>query len=95
MKITYDTLPTVVGVMHEMLIEIKQQLVQNKSSEQVTTPAMLVNSKQFCNHYDISMATLNRWRRKKKVPYIRLGGSYRYDLNAVNAALEVNRRGRS
>jgi hypothetical protein len=95
MEIDFNNLPKVVGVMHDMLFEIKKQLIPTKSSNSVTTPAMLVNSKQCCDYLKISLPTLNRWKSKGKVSYIKLGGSIRYDLNTVTKELEVNRRAKS
>lgn len=94
MRLTFDTLPTMVGEMYEKLTKIEQHLVPTTDSKQVSTPALLINSQQFCDHFKISMPTLIRWRKKSKISFIKLGGSIRYDLNTVIAELEIARRNR-
>jgi hypothetical protein len=49
---------------------------------------------QVCEGLSISLQTLMLWRKKGKIPYLKIGSSIRYDYNKVIAALEVvNKKG--
>ena len=48
----------------------------------------------LCKFLNITEPTLIRWRNKGKIPFMQIGGRYRYDKNAVAKALESgNKKG--
>lgn len=52
------------------------------------------NQRKTCEALDITEPTIIRWRNKGKIPFMQIGSSIRYDLNAVIKALEVtNKKG--
>lgn len=52
----------------------------------------IVTGDFICDEFKISRQTLNRWKNKGKVPFLQIGTSIRYDLNAVVKALEVSKK---
>jgi hypothetical protein len=48
----------------------------------------IVSEKELCEHLNISGPTAIRYRKKGKIPFMKVGSSIRYDLNKVFAALE-------
>ena len=53
--------------------------------------ANLINSKELSQKLGISAPTLFRWRKKGKIPYLRVGESIKYNLADVIKAIEVRR----
>jgi excisionase family DNA binding protein len=51
----------------------------------------LINSRELSQKLGISAPTLFRWRKKGKIPYLRLGESIKYNLADVIKAIEVRR----
>lgn len=47
-----------------------------------------ITGKELCKYLGISEPTLIRWRKKGKIPFLRVGGVLRYDKAAVSKALE-------
>jgi hypothetical protein len=51
----------------------------------------LINSRELSQKLGISIPTLFRWRKKGKIPYLRVGKSIKYNLGDVIKAIEVRR----
>ncbi len=51
----------------------------------------LINSRELSQKLGISAPTLFRWRKKGKIPYLRVGESIKYNLVDVIKAIEVRR----
>lgn len=54
-------------------------------------PAEIINSEELCRRLDISEPTLVSWRRKKKIPFIKIDGVIRYNWPAVISQLETKK----
>lgn len=87
-NLTFNELPKAVGLLHDKLSHIEQQLAQS-SVAFVTTVSKPVNTKELCKFLSISEATCIRWRKKNRIPYLKIGGSIRYEIKSVVEALEV------
>lgn len=53
-----------------------------------------VTAPELCQYLNISPPTLIRWRKKGKIPFLKIGGSIRYDKVAVIAAIENKKGGK-
>jgi len=49
-----------------------------------------IDTQQLLKVLAISPATLNRYKKRGIIPYIKLGNVHRYDLDKVIRALEYN-----
>jgi excisionase family DNA binding protein len=54
-----------------------------------------LTAKELCAFLGISQSSLIRWRKKSLIPSLRVGGSIRYDREAVVKAIEQKKGGRS
>lgn len=82
--------------LEQRLINIENLLKQSHSNEGavVTAPREIIDSKTLCLRLGITEPTLIKWRNRKKVPFLKLGGSIRYDWNQVCDALNgTNKKG--
>ena len=52
-----------------------------------------INTKELCSFLDITQPTLIRWRKKGKVPFLKIGSRILYQKSAVLSALENKKRG--
>lgn len=43
----------------------------------------LVDAGAVADRLNVSRATVHSWRRRGEIPAVRLGGTYRFDLDAV------------
>lgn len=53
-----------------------------------------INQQEICRFLDITEPTLIRWRKKGKIPFLKIGSRILYQKSAVLAALE-NKKGGS
>jgi excisionase family DNA binding protein len=69
-----------------------QEMVADALSARETPTETLekpLTEKELCAYLRLSRPTLLRWRKSGQIPYFRVGGSYRYNLKKVIAALDV------
>ena len=59
---------------------------QGKNEQPITT-------KELINFLDITEPTLIRWRKKGKIPFLKIGSRILYQKSVVLAALENKKRG--
>jgi len=52
-----------------------------------------INTKELISFLDITEPTLIRWRKKGKIPFLKIGSRILYQKSAVLAALENKKRG--
>lgn len=43
----------------------------------------LINSEEMCQRFSISPVTLQRWRDRKEIPYVRIDGIVRYIIKRL------------
>ncbi|HMK18126.1 MAG TPA: helix-turn-helix domain-containing protein [Chitinophagaceae bacterium] len=67
--------------------EVKE-ILKNIPSAYVAQVPEIINSKELCKRLDLSEPTLIAWRKKKAIPFIRIGSSIRYNWPKVVEALE-------
>ncbi|OYD42328.1 helix-turn-helix domain-containing protein [Sphingobacterium cellulitidis] len=53
---------------------------------------ILMDSDQICSKFGITRQTLKLWRERKEIPYIQIGGIYRYDFNKIIQLKETKRK---
>lgn len=86
-RITLDQFPEAVELLLSEINELKaliteKQAVGNDHQERPIT------TKQLCEHLGITEPTVIRWKKKGKIPYMRIGASVRFNLKDVLKALE-------
>jgi excisionase family DNA binding protein len=69
------------------LREIKEKISSMPAAIAAPTPEIITGD-ELCKRLNISEPTLIKWRRKKKIPVIALGQTYRYNWPAVVSSLE-------
>ncbi len=71
--------------------------VENLKPESALLPVGInkpLTAKELCAFLGISPASLIRWRSKGLIPSFRVGGSIRYDRDAVLRAIEQKKGGK-
>lgn len=53
---------------------------------------ILMDSDEICAKFGITRQTLQVWRERKEIPYIQIGGVYRYDFNKIIQVKETKRK---
>ena len=56
--------------------------------EEVKTDDKLVTTAELCAYLGITPQTLIRYKKKYKIPFVQLGGSFRYSIPEVKKALK-------
>lgn len=51
----------------------------------------LLNEAGLCEALGVCRATVYLWRKKKRIPFFKVGGQYRYSLEEVLAATRVSK----
>jgi len=51
------------------------------------------NIEQVAEHYQVSISTVRSWIRGGTIPFIRVGGMYRFRMSEVDAAFVASTRG--
>ena len=74
----------------ELIAGILQNELQNISHGTNTVGSKPVTGKELCDYLHISEPTLIRYRNKGKIPCLVVGDQYRYNIEQVVKALEVN-----
>ena len=46
-------------------------------------PTNLISTEELANVLKVNSQTITRWRKKNRIPYLKIGKSYRYDYNLV------------
>lgn len=92
--LTLEKVPQAVSQIQDQLDRL---LLAVLSTEHQSTllPGKPITTKELCKFLNISTTTCIRWRKKGRIPFLRIGGSVRYDRNAVITALESKNGGRS
>lgn len=49
----------------------------------------LVNAKELAKYLGLSLRTIRTYTKDKKIPYLKIGTQYRYDIEAVVKSMEV------
>ena len=52
-----------------------------------TLPQKLITEKELCQYLGISLPTAIRYRQKRKIPFVKIGSSIRYNVEEVLKAL--------
>ena len=64
-----------------------------RSTAEAKDTKPLANTRRLCVFLGITEPTVIRWRAKGKIPFIKIGSIYRYDLDAVAQALSIQKKG--
>ena len=62
--------------------EMKDETISGKAAREIITPD------ELCKRLGLSIGTLIRYRKKRKIPWLEVGSSIRYDFEKVCQALE-------
>ena len=72
-----------------------QNLGLNSNTIKPVAGSNPITTKELCKYLKISSVTCIRWRKKGKIPFMKIGGSIRYDKAAVLAAIESSNGGKA
>ena len=67
--------------------EIKE-LVKNINQVPAAQPVEVIDTQELCKRLDLSEPTIITWRKKKTIPFFRIGSSVRFNWLKVVEALE-------
>lgn len=67
---------------------IKEELAEIKERQLAQPKVEIIDNEVLCKRLDVTRATLGRWRKQKKIPFIQEGGVIRYNYPRVIEALE-------
>ena len=73
--------------------DLKELVLQNRNITPVVS-AEIIDTKELCKRLDVSEPTIIRWRRQKKVPFIKIDGVIRYNWPEVVKSLESKSYGK-
>lgn len=80
----------------ELLQQVRMIVCEEleKYHSQIAQPILSrpITQKELCNYLDVSVQTIIRWKNKKKIPFMNIGSSVRFDLQKVLDALEQKKR---
>lgn len=80
------------GKLKEIISEvITEKLPKQSEVSHSVFPAKLATEKELCDFLGIGSATANRWRQKRKIPFVQIGVTIRYNLKEVMEALTVKK----
>jgi excisionase family DNA binding protein len=65
-----------------------KELIKSRPVEQPAAVPEIINTEELCKRLDLSEPTLISWRKKKVIPFMRVGSSIRYNWPKVIEALE-------
>ena len=87
LSFSFDSLPSI-------LAQLQTEILDLRSKVESAQPEIgrIVNGVQLCEVLDITAPTLIRWRKAGKIPFMSIGGAYRYDINAVVAAIANSKK---
>jgi excisionase family DNA binding protein len=60
----------------------------NETSAAPLTAKEIINTATLCERLDITKPTIITWRKKGKIPFLKIGSAIRYDWVEVVKALE-------
>ena len=86
-NISFDALPYAVSQINSRLERIEELLTKLPSTP-APTKGKAITTKELCEALKVTEPTIIRWRNKGKIPFMRIGVSYRYDVEAVLKAIE-------
>jgi DNA invertase Pin-like site-specific DNA recombinase len=91
LKELYDILkPAIKKELEErdiLLLEVVNKLLKEELKSRT-----VVTEKTLIKQLNVSRQTLSKWRREGKIPYYRINGSIRYNIDEVLALFRVNAR---
>ncbi|GEM_PF-1448674 len=58
----------------------------------VESEPKLIDSDEMCARFGITRQTIQQWRERNEIPYIQIGGIYRYDYNKIIKIKETKRK---
>lgn len=91
MKELYDILkPAIKKELEERDILLLEEV--NKLLKEELKSRTVVTEKTLIQQLNVSRQTLSNWRREGKIPYYRINGSIRYNIDEVLALFRVNAR---
>jgi excisionase family DNA binding protein len=73
-------------IIHQCLKEYLSS--QPISNDQSAVPEKLLNTSEICEYLGITPQTFIRYKKKYKIPFIKIGNSFRFDKSKVIKALE-------
>lgn len=78
------------------LERIESLLTQNQPSQDgpMIKAEKPLSTKELCLFLGVSEPTLIKMRKRRRIPFLQIGGLIRYDKNAVVKALEANNKSR-
>ena len=85
--LSFDSLPAAVAELQAQLSKLEEKI-----NEQPKTTGRIVNGVTLCDILDITEPTLIRYRNAGRIPYMSIGGAYRYDVQEVIDALKKGGR---
>ena len=88
-----QTMPNPFDQLLQKLEEIDAK-ISNIPQAATLVPPEIIDSKELCKRLNLSDETVMKWRKKKKIPYIRIGTSVRYNWPAVIEFLENKSTGK-
>lgn len=50
----------------------------------------LINKEQLAKYLDISIHTVNAWVSDRKIPYVKMGRSVKFDLKRIDKFIKKN-----
>ena len=85
-NLSFNEVPEALTWLCLQVTSIKELLLRDGTK--VTVISKPLTTKELCEEFSISQPTVIRWRKKGQIPYMRIGGSVRYDREAVRVAIE-------
>lgn len=68
--------------------------IKENASLSTSTPNDLLSTEQLAQKLQVSDQTINRWRKKNRIPFVKIGKSFRFDLEQVLQVLTTKNGGK-
>jgi excisionase family DNA binding protein len=90
MHVTFNDVPQTLATILARIDGLEQQMAKLIAILEARDAVAQdpVTQKELCGHLGVTPQTLIRWKKRKKIPFIKVGRTVRYNLGDVLAALE-------
>jgi len=78
--------------LQDMIKKAVDEGIRDSFQKFIDPEPLLIDSDVFCSKFGITRQTLQIWRERKEIPYIQIGGVYRYDYNKIIKLKETKRK---
>ncbi|WP_254526971.1 MULTISPECIES: helix-turn-helix domain-containing protein [unclassified Sphingobacterium] len=78
--------------LQDMIKKAVDDGIKDSFEKFVESEPKLIDSDEMCARFGITRQTIKQWRERNEIPYVQIGGIYRYDYNKIIKIKETKRK---